>query len=193
MSKKKTKKKRFVKKTEPEISIDKKKPKILKEKIPILNNLLWVVVFAAAIYWMKNNNTGYKWMTDSLIGANLETIEKYNDISFREKQVAKLGFNATYLHYLVDNTPEDAIILLPPKNVAFSEGTQTNFDKHIMNKTWVTYIVYPRKIVYEDEKETSNLYSKISHVGIINGWGYQKLTYQVATTAEITVLPINSL
>lgn len=159
--------------------------------IPIVNNLLLTIGFLSLFYYAINNGVGYIWVKDTLIGANLETIKKNRDITFDQKIESKLGFSAKYMRFLVQNSPDTAVILMPPSKEIFRAGLDTDFDKYAKSKTWGTYFVYPRKLVFEDEKETSSLYAKVTHVAIMNGWGYDKVNYPVKNGGQHTIIPLN--
>jgi hypothetical protein len=58
---------------------------------------------------------------------------------------------------------------------------------------WVEYFIFPRLCVGEDEKATgSELFAKVTHVAIVNGWGYDKLHYSPKNRIREMVLPIDS-
>ncbi len=183
MNRKKYRKKKY--------SFQKDKPSSTSSgSIPILNNVLILILFIIVVFKLKDINSGYKWMHETLIGANLKIIKKYKALSFRQKQEAKLGFNVRFLNHLADNTPDTAIILMPPDTIILPLQGKSDFDKYMKNKTWVSYFLYPRKVVYEREKETSHLYSTATHIAIMNEWGYHKLPYNVKNKAKHSILEL---
>ena len=161
-----------------------------ENRIPFVNNLIVFVFFAILVFTLKDKNTGYKWVAENLIDGNLKTIKKHKDLSFEQRQEGKLGFNATYLNFINENTPDTAVILMPPDSVILHQNGRYKFNKYLKNKSWCSYLVYPRKLVYEREKTSAPLYNKVTHVAIINGWGYDKLGYKVNKRVPLTVLPI---
>ncbi len=169
-----------------------KSPASTSKNIPFLNNVIIAIFFVILISKLKNQNSGYKWMHETLIGANLKTMKKYKDLTFEQKQEAKMGFNGKYLNFVKNNTPDTAIILMPPDSIIFPSKGKSGFNKYIKNKVWCSYLVYPRKIVYEREKHTSSLYNSITHVAIINGWGYNKLGYKINNKSKFSVMPIKN-
>ena len=167
-------------------------PASTSKHIPLLNNVVLAIVFVILIFKLKDQNPGYKWMNETLIGANLETMKKYKNLTFEQKQEAKMGFNVKYLNFIKNNTPDSAVILMPPDSIILPSEGKSEFNKHLKNKVWCSYHIYPRKIVYERERHTSSLYSSITHVAIINGWGYNKLSYRVNNKSKYTVMPIKN-
>lgn len=166
-----------------------------KQKFSLPRQLLILLLSFIFISVLLNEVRGYNWVIKTMLMKNLEVINKYENLSLEEKYQAKLGFNYFYLDYLVKNTPEDAIILMPDKEVVYQKSKSNKFRKQspylIGRKIPSTYFVYPRKLVYESEKDSSAIYSDASHVAIINNWGYDKLNYQVQNRVLNTVLPIN--
>lgn len=58
-------------------------------------------------------------------------------------------------------------------------------------KNWSSYFVYPRKLIYHDEKDKyPELYKTATHVAIINGWGYELLDYNVQSRSAFAILPL---
>jgi len=161
------------------------------KSIPLVNNILVAVLLILLIFKLKDANPGYKWVHESLIGSNLEFIKKNKDLGFPQRQEAKLGFNVSYLNYLNANTPDETIILMPPDTVILPRSGKSDFDKYMKNRIWVSYFIYPRKVVYEREKETSALYDAATHIAIINGWGYHKLPFRVNNKVKHAVIPLN--
>ncbi len=160
-------------------------------KIPLSKNIIAAFIFFLLILAANKNNPGYKWLSGTVIKGNLELIKKYKDLTFEQKLEAKLGFSMTYLNFVKNNTPADAVILLPPRELIKNSTDKTKLDKNIANKIWVSNFLYPRVVIYEDEKETSPFYSKITHIGVINGWGYHLVNYDVTNKQALTVLKVN--
>jgi hypothetical protein len=55
---------------------------------------------------------------------------------------------------------------------------------------WLTYFLYPRKVVYEDDKDSSKLYAKANYILALNGWGMNKVNYQIQKPEAFMVLPL---
>ena len=86
-----------------------------------------------------------------------------------------------YIQFITTHTPDTAVILLPPHSAIDStpEFNQLN------DPEWMEYFLYPRLCVSEDQKET-----KVTHVAIVNGWGYDKLKYEPKERPSETILPV---
>ncbi|MCK4813657.1 MAG: hypothetical protein KAT14_06945 [Candidatus Marinimicrobia bacterium] len=133
----------------------------------------------------------YKWVVNSLAYSNMQTIKKYPNLHIDRKYEAKLGFDYKYINYVRNHTPENAVILMPPG----SEILKKNFNKKgawgVKNKVWNTYFLYPRILVDQDAVISDTALAKsLTHVMIVNGWGYDKLEYHISQKAQYNVLPI---
>ena len=105
----------------------------------------------------------------------------------------KLRFDATFilLNNIVKHSPPDAIIIMPPDSVLINSKSKIKFHKEIIEKSWASYFVYPRMLVYEKEKETNPLYAKANYVVVLNGWGLDKVHYKMQNKIITGVIPIN--
>ncbi|MFN8322827.1 MAG: hypothetical protein U0T74_09235 [Chitinophagales bacterium] len=150
--------------------------------------------------FFKSITRGYYWAIHDLAIKNLEQINEMKDkiesgqmkpLSREDKLGYKVGVYPL-LKYVNDNTPKDAVILLPPGDSAISNNSKWNF---IYNPEWVEYFIYPRLcLTTGHEDEHPDLAKRITHVLIIEGKGYDKLKYDVPVEqrASEAVLPINS-
>ena len=150
------------------------------------------------LYQVKESSEGYQWVYEGLLKGNMETIKKYPNLSVGERYKIKIGFPMYYFDYIKENTPDTAIILFPDFPV-FLETKDPNQDLSGMHSWYVTKyayyrFLYPRKVVFEAEKDASLFFKKVTHVAIVNGWGYDYLSYPVPEGSRVynTVLPINS-
>lgn len=158
--------------------------------IPPINNLVVFIIMIALIYAISQIY-GYKWLISNIIEDNIKIIEKHPNLSYEKKMEAKLGGPATYLLHLKKNTPKNATILFPPDSLMNIENAPENPNKWLKGKSWTSYFLYPRRVVYEREKGSSLIYDSVTHVAIMNHWGYNKLKdYTVTTQSEFNVLPL---
>ncbi len=140
---------------------------------------------------------GYKWVKDTLIKENMDVIKKYPNLTTDEKLQAKLGFDYAYLKML-NKAPENAVILMPSRTLIDTVRKQQqaiNLNSGgIFNGSWSRYFVYPRRLVYEDNKDKDPLYKKVTHIAVMNYWGYDKINYQVADSAKqaFGVIPVEA-
>ena len=85
----------------------------------------------------------------------------------------------TFFETIKNDSPEDAVILYPEYESFFPENdTLTYKNAGISNKMWAIRFLYPRKIVKISELEHSQYKDKITHVAIVNGFGYEYLPYR---------------
>lgn len=135
----------------------------------------------------------YRFVWTQFVFGQLSTIIQNPGLSIEQKLALKLGFHYSYIYLLKNNTPENAIILMPSKNDLFPEGEATEFEKGaagVHNKAWASYFLYPRILVYQEEQHTNPLYAKVTHIAIANYRGYDKLGYEIKSKEKYAVLPI---
>lgn len=154
------------------------------------NNVLVTIGLLILLYVLYKTVPGYQFVVDRLVLANLKIIEQNPNLTVNQKYEAKLGFDYRYIHYVEQNTPEDAVILMPPDSV-FEKSDFNRGTWGVKIKTWDMYFLYPRAIISEqDSGSYPELFNKITHVMIVNGWGYDRLNYAVQTKQPYAVLPI---
>lgn len=108
-----------------------------------------------------------------------------------EKYQLRFGATFSLLNNIVNHTPPDAIIIMPPDTVLLNSKSKIKFHKEVLEKNWASYFVYPRKLVYEKEKNTNPLYEKANYVVVFNGWGLDKIHYKLENKITTGVIPIN--
>ncbi len=145
-----------------------------------------IIVLSVAAYY----NRGYHWLIRTNILKHFRYTQELTDQTLEERQFRRMGSNFDYLNFLVRETPEDAIILFPPLNFIYPSGEESYFDPHMDVKPWVSYFLYPRKVVYEEEINTSPIYYETTHIAVINFWGYEKAGYGPERKYQYTVIPI---
>jgi hypothetical protein len=160
-------------------------------------NILLTFVFAIILLVLYVSVPGYKWAISEMAFKNKELIEKIEtrrlnnnlpELTDDMKRFFKIG-NYWYLSYIRDQTPQSAVILLPPKSAVDTISEMNN----INSSDWVEYFIYPRLCISEDEKERKpELYRKVTHVAIVNYWGYEKLNYIPSKMEKEAILPINN-
>ncbi len=171
--------------------INKEVDKPAKGKMKIAHNFILLAVTFFLITQLKSHNRGYEWVFDTLVKGGLASVKKYEALTEVQKMEAKLGYTGSYFNYINKQTPDTAIIIMPPKETLQTKGKKIKLDRYITGRHWSNYFVYPRKFVYEDEKENFPvLYKKATHVAIMYAWGYHLLDYQVEGKVDFTVLPI---
>lgn len=157
----------------------------------VFKNLILLVATFFFTQAIRKDGAGYQWVFENLIEDNLKMIKKYKKLNHDERLQAKLGYTAAYLSFIAKNTPENAVILMAPDTVFNPPGQKSDFNNFIRERGWASYFVYPRKLVYEHEKELfPDMYERVTHVAIANYWGYQKLPFQVPNKVKHTIIPL---
>ena len=171
------------------------KTKIVKFFInsSFFRNSIYALLLIITVVWQNYNKEGYyHWFINNLIETNFNFIYAHdNNLTFDQKNEIKHGRTYFFLNLVKQSTPEDAVILFPEAHVFRDPSNQVEFNNLMNRKGYVTYFLYPRQIVYESEKDKTKMYKKITHVAIVNNWGYDKLRYDIAEKIPYSVLPIN--
>jgi len=163
--------------------------KFLSYLIWIFKNIVIGVIFYIIIFQLIEEQQGYNWVYNSMLKENYKIIKKNKNLPLEQKLGSKFGFNFFYWKHIIDNTPEDAVILYPNKEIFFPEGQETKFGGEPYNKIYASRFLYPRKLVYPTEIEVNRYGKQITHVAIVNGWGYDYLEYETYHV-DNTILPI---
>jgi len=154
----------------------------------IINIISFFLIFIF-LQQITKHNPGYNWLFNKMIKDNYKSISKYKNLSFDQKMEIKMGFAYKFFKHINTNTPENAIIIFPPDSI-FKINEKVKFPEFIKHIGWCNYFVYPRKLVSETDKDKTTLYSKATHVAIVNFWGYDKLEYNVKNKEQFSILPI---
>jgi hypothetical protein len=142
------------------------------------------------IHSIIDNQDSYNWAYNTLMKGNYKIIKKHRMLPLDQKWEAKLGYTFTFWKFLRDNTPEDAVILYPTADIFFPQGKKSQFTGEPANKIKALRFLYPRKLVYHNETETNRYGKQLTHVAIVNEWGYEYLEYAVNNKGGNTVMPI---
>lgn len=157
----------------------------------VVKNLLAVVIVAILLNKLVLGlQPGYNWAYNMLKG-NLEMAQHYAHTTTDQRFEMKLGLSHVYLRYLKENTPPDAVILLPSKEAFYPEGQERIFSGEPYNKLWATRFLYPRRVITPSELGKTPWSQKITHVAIVNGIGYEYLDYEVPQKVPHIVLPLH--
>lgn len=150
---------------------------------------------------------GYKWVNHTFIKMNRQNLQIMDTFDIDERYGAKLGANFNYLRIIRDNTPEDAIIIMPDQSLSVPPpDAPPNSPKFtdVYVKPASMYFLYPRTLIYDEqdrplmEDGTANPRAdpdyeekrkKATHVAIMYGQGYEKLDYQVKQRQYYGVVP----
>jgi hypothetical protein len=128
---------------------------------------------------------GYDWLLNTMLANNLKTIEQYPNLTVPQKYEAKWGGEIGYTFRIKDATPDDAIILMPPKQNLIDAGLKGSVDLPHM-----TYFLYPRKVVFADDTLSAPLISQANYIVCVNGWGLDKFPTPISNPQPFMVLPL---
>ena len=156
----------------------------------IFFNTIAGIICYFLVFQCIDEQKGYNWAYYSLIKQNYKLIKKHPNLTLDEKLSSKMGFDYAYIQHIRENTPEDAVILYPTRNIFFPPGKESKFKVYTPSFIFAAKYLYPRKIVLPTAIETSKYGNQITHVAIVNGWGYEYLEYTVPNQIEFAVLPI---
>lgn len=168
-----------------------------KKKSPFRRNLLVTFILGVVLLLLYVSVPGYNWAITEMAFKNKELMDKvetrrlnYNlpELTMDDKRYFKIA-NYWYLDYLKKQCPQDAVVLLPP-----SSAVDTSEEMNLLsNSEWVSYFLFPRLCISLDEKDAKPLlYSKVTHVAIVRGWGYELLPYTPTQILDEAVFPIDS-
>lgn len=112
-------------------------------------------------------------------------------IAYDTKYEAKIGVDYMLLKLIRDNTPPNAIILFPPPLILTQKTSYLTLRYDFTLKPWVSHFLYPRTVVYEQEKGKNPFYEKAQYILLLHGWGYDHLDYKPKRQNPIDFLPLH--
>lgn len=146
----------------------------------------------------KKLTRGYYWALNVNAKGNVESIEQIQaayaaqgKIPTREDKLRERGGMYPFIEYIIKNTPDTAVIVLPPYD---SLGGKKQYD-FIYDPEWAEYFLYPRLCVSAHPKLVHpELMKRATHVLVMEGWGYSLLKYNIpdGQRPPQAVLPINN-
>lgn len=158
-------------------------------------NLLITFVLLFLLVLLYAAIPGYNYAIKDVAIRNKEKIDQIEtrrlnanmpELTMEDKRLFKIE-DYWYIQFMRERTPTNAVILLPPHS-AIDSTPEFNL---LNSSEWMEYFLFPRLCISEDEKNRKpELYSKITHVAIVNGWGYDKLKYEPNGRPAATVLSI---
>jgi hypothetical protein len=171
-------------------------------------NLLFGFIAILILVGLNKNVLAYNWVYNNLLkegysycGIVQHEIDKRTrgisdpaikrQIAYDTKYEAKVGTEFMILKEIRDNTPPNAIILFPPPIVLTQKTTYLSLRYEIGMKPWASHFLYPRTIVYEQEKGKNPFYDKAQYIFILHGWGFDHLDYEPQQRNLVDILPIH--
>lgn len=173
--------------TQKKRKTDKREIKSSKLKI----NLLIALGVIGLLYLLYKTVPGYNYFVKRQVIKESRLILENFSFTLDQKYQVELKRDYKFIKYVKENTPDSAVILMPPpdvfKNTIFNQRGAWG----IKSKIWSTYFLYPRILIQENERDMyPELYNRITHAMVINQWGLNKLNYRVKRRMYYTVLPI---
>jgi hypothetical protein len=174
---------------------DTTKKKVITDSQVLRRNLVITFVLMFILLLMYIGTPGYYFAIKEVAIGNKQRIDQIETrrLNFNLPELRledKLLFRIEdywYIQFMNTHTPDTAVILLPPLSAI---DTTAEFNS-LNDPEYMEYFLYPRLCVSEDQKDTKkDLYTRATHVAIVNGWGYDKLKYQPKEKPSEAVLPI---
>ncbi|MCX6307402.1 MAG: hypothetical protein NTY32_00755 [Bacteroidia bacterium] len=171
-------------------------------------NLLFGFIAILFLVWCNKNVTSYNWVYNNLLKGGYKYCgmvqEEINNrtrgisdlalkrqIAYDTKYEAKIGTEFMILKMIRDKTPPNAIILFPPPLILTQKTTNLNLKYEIGMKSWASHFLYPRTIVYEQEKGKNPFYEKAQYIFVLHGWGFDHLNYEPQQRNQVDILPLH--
>jgi hypothetical protein len=171
-------------------------------------NLLFGLIAVLFLVWCNKNVLSYNWVYNSLLKdgykycglvqneinnrtQGVSDPKMKRQIAYDTKYEAKIGTEFMILKMIRDNTPPNAIILFPPPLILTQKTTELTLRYEIGMKPWASHFLYPRTIVYEQEKGKNPFYEKAQYIFVLHGWGFDHLDYEPKQRNQVDILPLH--
>jgi len=174
------------KEIKPPINISKSESR----SIPFHVNMIGLVISFFITLFFYKNFPSYQWVKDELIKENLKLIKKNSRLTIDDKLEAKIGYDYSVLKMIKNATPDTAIILMPNPDSCLAirkrEKGQNLNGGGIQHKVWSEYYLYPRKLVYKNQKDPDS--ARVNYIAILAGQGYEMLNVPDSQKQGYTVI-----
>ena len=159
--------------------------------LTLVYNMVSVIALFILFRTVLSASDSYQWAWERLLIKNLKDIRSSGKLTIDQKNEIRHGFFYRYLNFINKNTPENAIILMPPDSVINAVDPNYRLGT-LKDRRKTTYFIYPRKAVYNKSMEYDSAYlNRITHVAIVNYHGYDHLDYQIDDKQPFSVLPVS--
>ena len=88
------------------------------------NTVAGAAAFLLIFFVVFKVQPGYKWVFNTM-NNNYRAIKRTPNLTDQEKMRDKIGINYSYLEYITQVTPKDAVILFPYKSALFPNTKKT--------------------------------------------------------------------
>lgn len=171
-------------------------------------NLLFGFIAVMFLVWCNKNVLSYNWVYNSLLkdgykycglvqneinnrSRGVSDPKMKSQIAYDTKYEAKIGVEFMVLKMIRDNTPPNAIILFPPPLILTQKTTNLTLRYEIGMKPWASHFLYPRTIVYDQERGKNPFYDKAQYIFVLHGWGFDRLDYEPKQRNQVDILPLH--
>lgn len=169
------------------------KDSLLPNKIFL--NLLAGVVTLILFYGIVQSSSIYRWAWEIYVKHNLREVKSLPTASMESRMAMKLGEDYQYLVFIRNTTPDNAVIYYPSQGdflKVLPGMARSPFNGRLNDKLTAIRILYPRRIVTEDEYGKTPWSNKLTHIAIVNRCNLDKVPYQVEEDYYTGVLPLDS-
>lgn len=148
--------------------------------------LLWVI---------QESTDAYGWVWKTYICNTARELKALPYASYDQRLTMKLGEDYQYLLFLREYTPEDAVLYYPSRAdfQATPPGVESSpFSGKLIDKLSAIRVLYPRRVITEDEYGKTPWSDRLTHISIVGGCNLEKVPYKVPEDYTIGVLPLDS-
>lgn len=130
---------------------------------------------------------GYQTLWSDMVNAKMAEIRKieeaYPDLNIHGRFSTKFGLDYQLMQGIVQQTPDDAVIYIPPKEIWPARY------KHMPGKreAWLSFFLYPRKVYLAKSKDQAPP-EDCTHIVLVEGWGEEFVPYSLTPQQRQQVL-----
>lgn len=161
----------------------------------LLRNIIAAVVGLGVFTFVVNFNSSYHWLWFSYTKNNIKNFKDDSSLTPDERMVRRLGVDYSYVLTLKALTPENAVIFYPSRADFMATppvGEKLAFKGSMVDKLAAVRVLYPRKVVLEDELGRTPYAENLTHIAIVNGLHRDMVDYPTDTMAMVDVLPTDA-
>jgi hypothetical protein len=160
-----------------------------------LRNVVAAAVVLLLLDAICHLDRAYDWVWNVYIEANLREVQSLPHAPYDQRMTMKLGEDYQYLIFVRDATPSNAVIYYPSLadfTTVLPGNDKSPFTGKLTDKLSAIRVLYPRRVILEDEMGRTPWSMKITNVAIVNRRNIDKLPYHIPSRYYIGVLPMDS-
>ncbi len=157
-------------------------------RLNVVAGLIGLGVFTIVV----NFNSSYHWLWFTYTHNNLVHFKEDASLTLRDRLVRRLGVDYSYVLTLRAMTPDNAVIYYPSRADFMADpphGEKLPFQGTMVDKLAAVRVLYPRKVVMEDELGRTPYAEQLTHISVVNGLHRDMVSYKSDTTVTVDVLP----